>query len=435
MIDSTMTALPDTLGFDHADYKVKFTPDMVGRPTIGAQVGGYYGNGLYGGSYIALSDMLGNHNLLFAGNVSGSFNDANIFMGYAFLKTRANFSVAVQQIPLYRYLGGDVFDSPERGREDEIVVSNVFLRDVIRTAQASVSYPFSPFRRIEVGVDGIFYQSDLLYRGYYPQTGEALDHNARLEQLAYWQPSAALVFDNSLFGWTGPITGRRYRLSVSRPMGDFEFTEGLLDFRNYINFKQSIVFATRLTALSRNGSDADRFLLYWGGPYFIRGYDAGSYELGGDECAASRHVVAQSLSSCPVRDQLIGSNAAFINAEVRFPIIKELQIGFLGNFPPVDFVTFFDGGVAWNTNVCASASALDPRECAPGASHDVSVVWDRKAGQDPYLVREPLFSYGVGLRLNIFYTVLRFDYAVPTNRPARSGIGNGVFSVSFGPSF
>jgi outer membrane protein assembly factor BamA len=58
-------------------------------------------------------------------------------------------------------------------------------------------------------------------------------------------------------------------------------------------------------------------------------------------------------------------------------------------------------------------------------------VWDRKPGQDPYLFREPLFSYGVGLRVNVFYTILRFDYAWPLNRPDRSGI----FSVSFGPSF
>jgi hypothetical protein len=50
-------------------------------------------------------------------------------------------------------------------------------------------------------------------------------------------------------------------------------------------------------------------------------------------------------------------------------------------------------------------------------------------------VREPLFSYGLGLRLNVFYSILRFDYAVPLNRPARQGFPDGVFSISFGPSF
>jgi outer membrane protein assembly factor BamA len=112
-----------------------------------------------------------------------------------------------------------------------------------------------------------------------------------------------------------------------------------------------------------------------------------------------------------------------------------LQIGFIGNFPPVDLVTFFDGGVAWNTEVCTRSAIIDPRQCAVDSAYDVDVVWKRQPGQDPYLVRAPLFSYGLGLRLNVFYTVLRFDYAVPLNRPSRTGFNDGVFSVSFGPSF
>jgi outer membrane protein assembly factor BamA len=136
-----------------------------------------------------------------------------------------------------------------------------------------------------------------------------------------------------------------------------------------------------------------------------------------------------SLSRCPVRDQLIGSSAAFMNLEMRVPVITELQIGFLGNFPPVDAVAFFDGGLAWQDQICTATDFTRSDQCAVGET--VQVVWDRKPGQDPYLFREPLFSYGVGLRVNVFYTILRFDYAWPLNRPDRSGI----FSVSFGPSF
>lgn len=430
MMDSAAIPMPDSAEFEYRDYHVKFTPDVVGRPTVGAQVGGNYGSGLAGGSYIALSDMLGNHNLLFAGNINGSFSDAEIFAGYAFMKTRANIQVAVQQFPLYRYYGGGYFELPINGQREE-VAANVFVRDVLRTVQTSVSYPFSPFRRIELGASAVLYTSDIIYRGYYVQTRETLNRTERISDLSYWQPSAALVYDNSLFGWTGPIDGRRYRLEVSKPMGQFSFTQALLDYRNYVNYKQSIVLAARVTAMSRRGRDADRFLLYWGGPYFVRGYDATSFDLNGIECEQSRSFASQSLSQCPVRDQMIGSNAAFMNTELRFPIIKTLQIGFLGNFPPVDFVTFFDGGLAWNTAVCAQTSVIDPRSCADGQSQKVSVVWDRQPGQDPYLVRAPLFSYGVGLRLNIFYTILRLDYAIPRNRPDHGG----VFSVSFGPSF
>jgi outer membrane protein assembly factor BamA len=58
------------------------------------------------------------------------------------------------------------------------------------------------------------------------------------------------------------------------------------------------------------------------------------------------------------------------------------------------------------------------------------VVWRREHGEDPYLVREPLFSYGVGLRINVFYTVLRIDYAFPLNRER-----GGMWSLGLGPSF
>ncbi len=427
LLDSADLALPDTTDFEIRNYAVKFTPDIVGRPTIGAQVGGYYGNGIYGGSYIALSDMLGNHNILLAGNVNGSFSDATFFAGYNFLRTRANFGVAMEQIPFYRYVTGGLLGIDVGGQQQPAWV-DIFDRDVIRTAQGMISYPFSTFRRLELGASGTYIKRDRLVRGYGAQTGQRVDEDFPIFDAAFFQPVAALVFDNSLFGYTGPIYGRRYRLQASRTLGEYSFSEFLLDFRNYMNWKRRVVFATRLVGLMRTGQDADWFTLYWGGPYFLRGYDGNSFNVNSKECS---ELAAASVSRCPVRDQLIGSSAALMNLEMRFPIITELQIGFLGNFPPVDAVAFFDGGVAWDNRVCLQRDLTRFDDCAPGAWQDVSVVWDRKPGQDPFLVREPLFSYGLGLRLNVFYTILRLDYAFPLNRPDRSG----RFSVSFGPSF
>jgi hypothetical protein len=429
LLDSAALALPDTAEFEHDDYRIKFTPDMIGRPTLGAQVGGHYGNGLYGGSFIALSDMLGNHNIVAAANLNGSLSDASFFGGYSFLKTRTNLNFAISQTPLYRYYGAS-YVPIEADNPDRVAIANVFLRDVIRGGQASISYPFSTFRRVEVGATALHYKRDVLYRGVDRMTGEPFERDDRISSLKYVQPMAALVFDNALFGWTGPVFGRRYRVEVSQTLGDLDFSEGLVDFRNYWNIKQKVVFASRFLALTRFGHDADRFALYWGGPYFIRGYDGNSFDLDGEECFESRHYTSEpSLSRCPARDQLIGSSAAFMNLEVRVPVITELQIGFLGSFPPVDAVAFFDGGLAWEEEVCLVANYAVGGRCDDG--QDVQVVWDRKPGQDPHLWREPLFSYGVGLRINVFYTILRMDYAFPLNRPDRSG----RFSLSFGPSF
>jgi hypothetical protein len=429
LLDNAAVALPDTGAFVHDDYNVKFTPDLIGRPTIGATVGGYYGNGIYGGSYIALSDMLGNHNLLAAANINGSLSDATFYGGYSFLKTRTNLTAAVSQQPLYRYFGATYMTLEVDGQPRD-VRAEVLLRDIIRSGQALVSYPFSAFRRFELGVNAVHYSSDVLYRGFDVNTGEYVSEDDPLGGLGYVQPMAALVFDNSLAGWTGPVVGRRYRLQFSRTIGGLEFSEALVDFRNYWNIDQKVVFASRFIGLSRFGDDSNRFSLYWGGPYFLRGYDGGSFRLDSDECMDSRiYGAGESMSRCPIRDQLIGSSAAIMNLEVRVPVIKELQIGFLGNFPPVDAVAFFDGGVAWDESVCFEPDFGRADGCAE--SLDVKVVWDRKPGEDPYLTREPLFSWGLGLRMNVFYTILRMDYAFPLNRADRSGL----FSVSFGPSF
>lgn len=429
LMDSAALALPDTSDFVLSDYAVKFTPDIVGRPVIGAQVGGYYGNGVYGGSMIALSDILGNHNLFLAGSINGSLSDAAFLASYAYIRHRMNLFGGIQQIPLYRFLGSQ-FLVDNAGR---YLRQDVFVRDVIRQAALGVSYPFSVFRRLELSVTGAYFARDLVSQGVY-SNGEGFRESDRLGDIAYWQPAAAVVFDNTLWGWTGPIVGRRYRFEVSRTMGGLTFNEALVDLRNYISLPAGMVFATRFVTLARMGPDADEFTLYWGGAYFLRGYDGGSFDFGdaSSECRRSQASVWEGATSpCPVRDQLIGSSVALLNSEIRFPLVKELQIGFLGSFPPIDGVLFFDGGLAWSDEICFDAGYKEWGEECRNA-RNVKVVWDRPAGEDPYLVREPLFSYGLGLRINVFYTILRIDYSRPLNRPFRTG---GIWSLSFGPSF
>jgi Tol biopolymer transport system component len=431
LIDSATIALPDTTDFTMSKYKVKFTADLIGRPQIGAQVGGYYGNGVTGGTYVQLSDMLGNHNIIIAGNLSGSLSDASIYTGYSYLKTRTNFGFAVSQQPYYRYGGSGIIETPLHG-ELRTVNANIYQRDVFRSGQIGASYPFSTYSRIEFSLSGIDYNSQQLIEGYDLQTGEVVSKTDNLGRLTFAEPEAAYVFDNTMFGWTGPVVGRRYRLALSRTIGDVAYTQGIIDFRNYANYKQNLVFATRFIGVRRAGQQADRFGNYWGNSYYLRGYDSNSFDTGSNECIDSRfYSDTQSQSICPVRDQLIGSNALILNTELRYPVIKELQIGFLGNFPPVDAVAFFDGGLAWDNKVCNTPSTSTITGCTDTGFSNMHVVWDRKPGQDPYLYREPLFSYGLGLRINVFYTVLRLDWAWAPNRPDHSN----RFSIGFGPSF
>jgi outer membrane protein assembly factor BamA len=234
----------------------------------------------------------------------------------------------------------------------------------------------------------------------------------RVETLVFAGPSAALVWDNALFGFTGPIAGRRYRVEVARYFGDVELNEVAVDLRNYWNLGGQHALTSRLLGIWRSGSSSDQFRVYWGGPYFLRGYDGTSF--GREECLESaKRVVAEFVTGCPVRDQLIGSSLALLSTELRFPIFNFLDLGVVPlGLPPLDGALFFDVGAAFN-----SVGEL---------------VWRREVQEDPFTVRKPLASYGAGLRLNIFYAVVRLDYAVPLDRPDHGG---GIWSLSFGPTF
>jgi outer membrane protein assembly factor BamA len=75
---------------------------------------------------------------------------------------------------------------------------------------------------------------------------------------------------------------------------------------------------------------------------------------------------------------------------------------------------FFDVGVAWT----------------PGFSQ---LTWNRTPEQDIVLYREPLTSYGIGLRANLFFAILRLDWATAPGRGSQ--FGRGIWSLSLGPIF
>ena len=421
LLDSAELALPDTASFTIEDYRPRFSIDAVGRPTVGVGVGGYDGGGMYGGSYLVLSDLLGNHNVVAAANLNGSLSDASLLFGYSLLKYRPNLGIAYQQYPLYRYLGQARFPLAQ----DSWVLANVWTRDVVRLMNAQVGYPFSTFRRVELGLTGYLVTRDTLFRGLSMPRGNSFEFTEDGRTVAYLEPSVALVFDNTLFGWTGPVLGTRYRVQVGRLLGENQYTELLADVRTYANWRRSIVLATRAFVLSRRGADADRAAWYWGSPYFLRGYSPASYDPNGAECAPVDADVDDRASLCPRRDQLFGSSFAMASAELRFPIITELALGGAGSLPPVDAVVFGEGGLAWEEAFCFTGI------CSGDGRARVHRVLDRDDGQSPLLFREPLWSVGAGLRLNLFYAVLRLDYAIALSRDGRPGF----FLFALGPSF
>ena len=112
--------------------------------------------------------------------------------------------------------------------------------------------------------------------------------------------------------------------------------------------------------------------------------------------------------------QLLGSRVAVANAELRFPLVRRLELGVLPiALPPLDGLFFYDAGMAW--------------------SKGQTVYGGRPANYDGNKQRYPLRSYGFGLRLNLFnYAILRWDYAVPLDQ---LGGKRGFWTWSLWPSF
>lgn len=404
LLDSATLALPDTSQFVLHPYKSRFTPDYVSRPTIGYERDNF-GRGIFGGTAIQMSDILGNKTLIFSGAVNGRISEAQVLAAYLNTGHRWNYDVGFSQQPLFFYGASTCQGDCTTGSSDYIVEDQL-QRLVFRDLFADTYYPFNRFQRVEFGLHYTNVSVATLHLFSQVQGGVLVgqaDSTSNDASLNLVQPSFGLVYDNSLFGYTSPFFGKRYRLEVSPVLGSWHYVQLLGDYRRYDLIKFPFTIATRALALARIGRDGDRFPVFLGSPDLVRGYTYASLAEG--ECAAS--------VTCPAFNQLIGSRVAVFNAEFRFFLIRNLTLGFLPiGFPPIEGALWYDAGLAWN-----------------GSS---SIRLTRSPGQDLDTVRSPVTSYGVGLRVNLFgLTVLRLDYAIPNQRPGRGG----YWILSLGPPF
>lgn len=412
LLDSANLALPDTNDFAFTHYRVRFTPDYVSRPTIGYERDNF-GRGIFGGTAVQLSDMLGNHTLLFSGMVNGRLSEAQVQAAYLNQTHRMNWMVGAEQIPYFYY--GQTSYSPVPGPTGGLVLQEQLLRLVFRDVFGAAIYPINQFKRVELGLRLTNITESALLSQTELTTGLYYDSTVNLASITYVQPTIAYVKDNALFGYTSYFYGTRYRFEVSPAFGGWQFTQLLGDYRHYQMIAFPFSFAFRGMALARLGRDGGNFPMYIGSPDLVRGYTYASYST--SECSAP---TTSSYSGCPELDQLIGTRAAVFNAEFRFPLTRNLVLGFLPvGFPPIEAALFYDAGIAWNANS--------------------QVHLSRPATPDLAVDRWPMTSWGVGIRVNLFgFTVLRVDYAVPLQRKyadAAQQSHGAYWIVSLGPPF
>ena len=409
LMDSANYSLPDTSEFTLKDYRVHFSPDYIARPSIG-YARDNFGRGFFGGTAISLSDILGNHQLVFAGSVNGRISEAQVLAAYANLSKRINWAVGVSQDPYYFLEPSEVQSDPATG--NNIFITNI-RRLILRSVFGQAFYPISRFQRIEASMR-VANVSDALLQinePYDPATGFATEDpfltTNNLPGVNYVQPAAALVFDNSLFGYVGPFYGRRYRLEFAQTIGDWRFSQVTADYRRYDRIVGPIVLATRGLYFGRIGRNADQFKIFAGSTDLIRGNTSGSYRR--HECLNANDLNTE--TGCAALDRLVGTQIGVGSVELRFPILNP-SYGLPAAFPPIEGALFYDIGIAWDDQS--------------------TLKWSRQAGDDPIRVRTPLRTFGVSIRTNLFgFAIARLDYSIPQERPAIKGL----WTFSLGPAF
>jgi hypothetical protein len=350
--------------YETKKYKVKFTPDYVGG---GFAYDSYYG--LRGESYFIFSDYLGNHQIYIATDLVNTIDQSFLQAYYFYNRKRVNIGSGLFHTKNY-YLDSD----------------NFLFSDRFYGLQLFFSRPFSVFSRLELFTSQYFIDRE--YVDFYDPRSDR-SSKVTTGELAY-------VTDNIIWGITGPVNGRRAKLSLSGGVNLFDasdigFTSVDLDYRKYWHFKKTFSMAFRLAGGASFGKTPKLYFLggttNWIGNRTI---DAKVYEV---ENLYFADVVTP-LRGVPYYE-LSGNRYGLVNWEFRFPMIEYFAM----RFPlplvisRVVGVVFTDMGAAW----------YDDKFKGGTTANGHSRLQDIHTG------------FGFGMRANLGFVVLRYDLAWSTD--------------------
>jgi len=427
LADAT-TGLPSGADFTVPPYKSSFSLDAIGQPSLGVVAGGPFGTGLVGGVSMIFGDQLSDRQLYTAVQANGTVKDIGGAVQYYNMKQRLNYGVGLEHVP---YLTGNV---GVQGLNTGGYIVTYYLQRIYYDQAAFFSqYPFSATRRLEftASASRLGFETQL-EQFVYNASGFLVDQSVSNATSDYkpvmmFEPSAALVGDNSFAAFTSPVAGERYRLSFSPTFGSLMYQTGLADYRRYF-FMRPFSLALRGYSLGRYGRDAENTKvgtlplppMYLGEETWIRGYGWGSFT--GDECGSTT-VVRQ--GRCPAIERMFGSRVMVANAEFRIPLFGTPEFGLLNlPFLPTEISPFFDAGIAYTQDQkpvfkFATSDETVPSACATAAN-------DEQAQHLAYYgcaERIPVFSTGLSMRFNLFgYAIMEAYLAHPFQRPLKSWV-------------
>jgi Tol biopolymer transport system component len=382
--------------FTTKKYSPRLSLDYIAPPSVAVGVSNF-GSLVGGGTTLVFGDLLGYHSVFTTFQTSfstegGNFlNNLSALAGYQNQKSRWTWGFSGGQVP---FATGDFSQTiANSGGTPVLVDSSVQFWQINREIQGYFAYPFNRAQRIEfsTGYRHISFDAEERTEVFDLATGQQLaEDNTDIESpsaLNLGTAAAALVYDTSIFGGTSPVKGRRYRLELGGTAGGLGYGSLLGDFRQYYQIARPLSIAGRMLYTGRFGGDArDPRLqdLFIGHDSLVRGYSANSFTA--SECGPA----AQQTGACPVFDQLLGSQMAVANAEVRVPVLGALGVIRTPGVPPVETALFYDAGVAWTS--ADKASFL-------GGS------------------RSPVSSYGASLRVNLLgFAIGQISLVHPNDR-------------------
>ncbi len=397
------------------NYRPHFKLDYISNVQAGISTNAF-GQGMAGSVYAIFSDIAGSQQLFTSLALNGEIYDFGGMVTYVNQKHKVTWGASLSHIP---YLTGYSFVMPdtitrkdEEGSEIKIPVDNL-VYDILRIfedqASAFVYYPFSTTRRLEFGASQSFYYYRLdRFNNYYDQyygvyLGQKREKLPVPKGMDIRSVNAAYVFDNSVNGLASPMKGSRYRFSVEKYFGDYDYMTLVGDYRKYF-YVRPFTIAFRGLYIGRHFNNTPYYYLnpysisY---PWYVHGYDNSSI---------FNDMPIQKANF--IMSQLYGNRMAVANVELRLPFIGPSRLGLIkSRYFYTELTGFFDAGMTWNDGDYFSFNYLDfnPRN------------------------RVPLFATGVSMRINLMgFVVIEPFYAVPV---LGDGLGKGYFGINFLPGW
>jgi len=326
--DKSKFTLKDNLNEDGSfkinKYRIKFSPDLI---YSNASYSSFYG--VEGIAQMAFSDVLGDHRIYISTSLVLDLKNSDYAFSYYYLPKRLDYGITAYHSARFLLLGSNYSNT-------HLYRYRQFGGDL------SVSYPISRFKRI----DGALSFARI--------TKENLDKpDEPSQKLDFAMPILSYVYDNTLFGYTAPVKGTRYNLTIlGTPkigVGGINFFSALADYRTYVKLMDDYNFVFRFKAGMSIGGNPQRF--------YIGGTDNWiNYQVQNDILPVEDiKDFAFSSPVLPLRGYNYnfrsGSKFGLINAELRFPLFRYLILGALPiGFQNIQGVLFTDIGSIWTNN-------------------------------------------------------------------------------------